>query len=68
MSEAQKKIADAIASGPARRRARPFHVLLRSPGLCAAPSRWRIPGFNCALEKPSIELATAMIARNWSQQ
>src|SRR6185295_8819896 len=69
MTEAQKKVASAIASGPRGAVRGPFHVLLRSPGLCAAAQQMgAYLRYECSLEKRIIELATAMIARSWSQQ
>ena len=69
MSEAQKKVAAAIASGPRGAVRGPFQVLLRSPALCAAAQQMgSYLRFECPLDKRLIELATIVVARSWSQQ
>jgi len=69
MSEAQKKVASAISSGPRGAVRGPFHAMLRSPGFCAAAQQvGEYLRYNSPLDKRIIELATAMVARSWSQQ
>ena len=69
MTDAQKKIAAEIASGPRGSVRGPFNVLLRSPGLTGPVQQvGEYLRFKCPLEKRIIELTTILVARAWSQQ
>jgi 4-carboxymuconolactone decarboxylase len=68
MSEAQKKVAAQIASGPRGRVEGPYWPILRSPGFAeviqdvGAYFRYR-----CPLDRKINEMAALMAARSWSQ-
>ena len=69
MTEAQKKVAAAIAAGPRGKVEGPYWPIIRSPGLTAvlqdvgAYYRYR-----CPLERKINEMVALMAARSWSQQ
>lgn len=69
MTEAQKKVAAEIASGPRGELRGPFISLLRSPELAGTVQkvgeylRYRTP-----VERRLAEMATLMAARHWTQQ
>jgi 4-carboxymuconolactone decarboxylase len=68
-TEAQKKVAAAITSGPRGEVRGPFGVLMRSPGL-ANPIQQvgEYLRYQCALDRRLAELATLIAARHWTQQ
>ncbi len=69
MTEAQKKVAAAIAAGPRGKVEGPYWAIIRSPGLTevlqevGAYYRYR-----CPLDKKLNEMAALMAARSWTQQ
>ncbi len=69
MTEAQKKVAAAIAAGPRGKVEGPYWAIIRSPGLTevlqevGAYYRYR-----CPLDKKINEMAALMAARSWTQQ
>lgn len=69
MTEAQKKVAAAIAAGPRGKVEGPYWAIIRSPGLTevlqevGAYYRYR-----CSLDKKLNEMAALMAARSWTQQ
>lgn len=69
MTEAQKKVAAEIASGPRGELRGPFIALLRSPELAGTVQkvgeylRYRTP-----VQRRLAEMATLMAARHWTQQ
>lgn len=68
-TEAQKKVAAAIASGPRGEVRGPFLALLRSPGLAQAVQQvGEYLRFECPLERRIAEMATLIAARHWTQQ
>ena len=69
MTEAQKKVAAAIAAGPRGELRGPFIALLRSPGL-ADPIQQvgEYLRYRCPLDRRVAEMATLIAARHWSQQ
>ena len=69
MTDAQKKVAADIASGPRGSVRGPFNVLLRSPGLAGPVQQvGEYLRFKCPLDKRIIELSAIMAARAWTQQ
>jgi 4-carboxymuconolactone decarboxylase len=69
MTDAQKKVAAAIAAGPRGKVEGPYWPIIRSPGLTevlqevGAYYRYR-----CPLERKINEMVALMAARSWSQQ
>jgi 4-carboxymuconolactone decarboxylase len=68
MSEAQKKSAEELASGPRGRVSGPFNVLLRSPELMSPLQKvGEYLRFRCQLDRRIAEMATLIAARHWTQ-
>ncbi|MCW5576875.1 MAG: carboxymuconolactone decarboxylase family protein [Burkholderiales bacterium] len=68
-TEAQKKVAATIASGPRGELRGPFLALLRSPGLAQTVQQvGEYLRFQCPLDRRIAEMATLMAARHWTQQ
>ena len=69
MTEAQKKVAAAIAAGPRGKVEGPYWPIIRSPGLTEAlqdvGAYYR---YRCPLERKINEMVALMAARSWSQQ
>src|SRR5690242_4798625 len=70
MTEEQKKVADAIQSGPRGSGLRgPFNALLRSPDLCDLVQRvGAYVRYSSSIPAPLNELAICMAGRKWSAQ
>lgn len=69
MTEAQKKVADAIASGPRGAIVGPFNALLRSPDLAdRAQKLGEFLRYNTSFPPRLSELAILVTARYWSAQ
>jgi 4-carboxymuconolactone decarboxylase len=70
MTEEQRKVADAIQSGPRGAGLRgPFNALLRSPDLCDLVQRvGAYVRFGSSIPAPLNELAICMAGRKWSAQ
>lgn len=69
MTDAQKKTAAEIASGPRGEVRGPFLALLRSPELASAVQQvGAYLRYRCPVERRLAEMATLMAARHWSQQ
>lgn len=69
MTEAQKKAAAEIASGPRGELPRPFVAFLRSPGLMAPVQKLgEYLRYGCTLDRRIMEFATLIAARAWTQQ
>lgn len=67
MTDAQKRVYDAITSGPRGRVAEPFRMLLRSPELAdRVQNLGAYVRFNSALPPRLSELAILITARRWS--
>ena len=69
MTEAQRKAAAEIASGPRGSGVRgPFNILLRSPELMSPLQKvGEYLRFKCALDRRIAEMATLIAARHWTQ-
>ena len=68
-TDEQKKVAEAIASGPRGQIRGPFLALLRSPGLAHTVQQvGEYLRFKSPLERRIAEMATLMAARHWTQQ
>ena len=68
-TDEQKKVAEAIASGPRGEIRGPFLALLRSPGLAQAVQQvGEYLRFRSPLDRRIAEMATLMAARHWTQQ
>ncbi len=69
MSDAQRRVADEITSGPRRRLAGPFNAWLRSPELAdRAQKLGAFLRFGTSLSKRLKELAILVTARHWNAQ
>ena len=68
MTEAQRKSADELASGPRGQVRGPFNVLLRSPELMSPVQKvGEYLRFRCPLDRRIAEFATLVAARQWTQ-
>jgi 4-carboxymuconolactone decarboxylase len=68
MTEAQKKAAAELASGPRGEVRGPFNVLLRSPELMSPLQKvGEYLRFRCELDRRIAEMATLIAARHWTQ-
>ena len=68
MSDAQKKAAEELASGPRGRVSGPFNVLLRSPELMTPLQKvGEYLRFKSQLDRRIAEMATLIAARQWTQ-
>ena len=68
MTEAQRKAAAEIASGPRGSVRGPFNVLLRSPELMSPLQKvGEYLRFRCTLDRRIAEMATLIAAREWTQ-
>ena len=68
MTEAQKKAAAELASGPRGEVRGPFNVLLRSPELMSPLQKvGEYLRFRCQLDRRIAEMATLIAARHWTQ-
>jgi 4-carboxymuconolactone decarboxylase len=68
MTEAQKKAAAELASGPRGEVRGPFNVLLRSPELMSPLQKvGEYLRFRCQLDRRIAEMATLVAARHWTQ-
>ena len=68
MTEAQKKAAEELASGPRGRVSGPFNVLLRSPELMTPLQKvGEYLRFKSPLDRRIAEMATLIAARQWTQ-
>ena len=68
MSEAQRKAAAELASGPRGEVRGPFNVLLRSPELMSPVQKvGEYLRFRCQLDRRIAEMATLIAARHWTQ-
>ena len=68
MTEAQKKAAAELSSGPRGSVRGPFQVLLRSPELMSPLQKvGEYLRFRCALDRRIAEMATLIAAREWTQ-
>ena len=68
MTEAQRKAAEEVASGPRGRIGGPFNVLLRSPELMSPVQKvGEYLRFRSGLDRRIAELATLIAARQWTQ-
>jgi 4-carboxymuconolactone decarboxylase len=68
MTEAQKKSAAELASGPRGSVRGPFNVLLRSPELMSPLQKvGEYLRFRCQLDRRIAEMATLIAARHWTQ-
>ena len=68
MTEAQRKAAAELASGPRGEVRGPFNVLLRSPELMSPLQKvGEYLRFRCALDRRIAEMATLIAARHWTQ-
>jgi 4-carboxymuconolactone decarboxylase len=68
MTEAQKKAAAELASGPRGSVRGPFNVLLRSPELMSPLQKvGEYLRFKCQLDRRIAEMATLIAARHWTQ-
>ena len=68
MTEAQRKAAEELASGPRGRVSGPFNVLLRSPELLSPVQKvGEYLRFRCKLDRRIAEFATLIAARQWTQ-
>jgi len=68
MTDAQRKVAAEVASGPRGGVRGPFNVLLRSPDLMAAVQKvGEYLRFRCPLDRRVAEMATLIAAREWTQ-
>src|SRR5688572_27155782 len=68
MSDAQRKAAAELASGPRGEVRGPFNVLLRSPELMSPLQKvGEYLRFRCGLDRRIAEMATLIAARHWTQ-
>jgi 4-carboxymuconolactone decarboxylase len=68
MTDAQRKAAEELASGPRGEVRGPFNVLLRSPELMSPLQKvGEYLRFRCQLDRRIAEMATLMAARHWTQ-
>ena len=68
MTDAQKKAAEELASGPRGRVSGPFNVLLRSPELMSPLQKvGEYLRFKSPLDRRIAEMATLIAARHWTQ-
>ena len=68
MTEAQRKAAEELASGPRGEVRGPFNVLLRSPELMSPVQKvGEYLRFKCKLDRRIAEMATLIAAREWTQ-
>lgn len=68
MTEAQRKAAEELASGPRGEVRGPFNVLLRSPELMSPLQKvGEYLRFRCQLDRRTAEMATLIAAREWTQ-
>jgi 4-carboxymuconolactone decarboxylase len=68
MTEAQRKAAAELASGPRGEVRGPFNVLLRSPELMTPLQKvGEYLRFRCQLDRRIAEMATLIAARHWTQ-
>ena len=68
MTDAQRKAADELASGPRGEVRGPFNVLLRSPELMSPVQKvGEYLRFRCQLDRRIAEMATLIAARHWTQ-
>ena len=68
MTEAQRKAAEEIASGPRGQVRGPFSILLRSPELMSPLQKvGEYLRFKCQLDRRIAEMATLIAARHWTQ-
>jgi 4-carboxymuconolactone decarboxylase len=68
MTDAQKKAAAELASGPRGEVRGPFNVLLRSPELMSPVQKvGEYLRFKCQLDRRIAEMATLIAARHWTQ-
>jgi 4-carboxymuconolactone decarboxylase len=68
MTEAQRKAAAELASGPRGEVRGPFNVLLRSPELMSPLQKvGEYLRFRCELDRRIAEMATLIAARHWTQ-
>src|SRR3954469_3133622 len=68
MTDAQKKAAEELASGPRGSVRGPFSVLLRSPELMSPLQKvGEYLRFKCQLDRRIAEMATLVAARHWTQ-
>jgi 4-carboxymuconolactone decarboxylase len=68
MTEAQRKAAEELASGPRGEVRGPFNVLLRSPELMSPLQKvGEYLRFRCELDRRIAEMATLIAARHWTQ-
>ena len=68
MTEAQRKAAEELASGPRGQVRGPFNVLLRSPELMSPLQKvGEYLRFRCQLDRRIAEMATLIAARHWTQ-
>src|ERR1044071_3916835 len=68
MTEAQRKAAAELASGPRGEVRGPFNVLLRSPELMSPLQKvGEYLRFKCQLDRRIAEMATLIAARQWTQ-
>jgi 4-carboxymuconolactone decarboxylase len=68
MTEAQRKAAAELASGPRGEVRGPFNVLLRSPELMSPLQKvGEYLRFRCQLDRRIAEMATLIAARHWTQ-
>jgi 4-carboxymuconolactone decarboxylase len=69
MTPEQRRVADAIVSGPRGRLSGPFNALLRSPGLAEPAQRLgAYIRFGSSIPSPLNELAILIVARKWTAQ
>jgi len=68
MTEAQRKAAEEVASGPRGAVRGPFNVLLRSPEVMSPLQKvGEYLRFKCELDRRIAEMATLIAARHWTQ-
>ena len=68
MTEAQRKAAAELSSGPRGSVRGPFQVLLRSPELMSPLQKvGEYLRFRCAIDRRIMEMATLIAAREWTQ-
>ena len=68
MTDAQRKVAAELASGPRGEVRGPFNVLLRSPELMSPLQKvGEYLRYRCALDRRIAEMATLIAARHWTQ-
>jgi 4-carboxymuconolactone decarboxylase len=68
MTDAQRKAAEEVASGPGGSVRGPFNVMLRSPGLMSPLQKvGEYLRYHCELDRRIAEMATLIAARHWTQ-